>query len=239
MAATVLRLDTGVTIEYQLASELVIFSHGFGVGRDGRGLLSDIARSLPPRFGYILFDYYDIDGQTVILTDITEQKRRLNAVLDWARQQEGVHHIHLIGHSRGCLVIAMLQPSRIDKIVLLAPPAAAGSRSRQYFTAKKGVKRRGHSWLVPRRDGTTSIIPDSVFDELENISAGDVLLSWADQHGYFLIVADQDEVLENTDYSFLSRQDGVTLIHLPGNHNFEEAARVRLVEKIKQLLTEK
>jgi hypothetical protein len=41
-------------------NHIVIFSHGFGVGKDDRGLFTDIADSLK-NVESVMFDYNDID----------------------------------------------------------------------------------------------------------------------------------------------------------------------------------
>jgi pimeloyl-ACP methyl ester carboxylesterase len=99
--------------EYKLAPEVVVFSHGFGVGRDNRGLFTGITECLPSGLGYVLFDYYDYNDAlaTVVLTDFTEQTKRLRQVIDWAQKQPGVVKVHLVAHSIGCIVAA-LPPSR-------------------------------------------------------------------------------------------------------------------------------
>lgn len=45
----------------------LIFSHGFGVKKDGRGLLADIAMAFPD-YKSILFNYNQVDEKNSVLT---------------------------------------------------------------------------------------------------------------------------------------------------------------------------
>jgi hypothetical protein len=45
---------------------IVIYSHGFGVRKDDRGLFTDIAATLPSA-EHIMFDYNQVDEATVLL----------------------------------------------------------------------------------------------------------------------------------------------------------------------------
>src|SRR4051812_23517766 len=93
--------DAQLTADVQLAPHVVIFSHGFGVQRDSRGMFTDIAAALPKGVGYVLFDYNDIDSahNLVHANGFADQVIRLRAVISWVRMQPGVTQISLVGHS--------------------------------------------------------------------------------------------------------------------------------------------
>lgn len=59
-------------------NHIVIFSHGFGVGKDDRGLFTDIADSLK-NVKSVMFDYNDIDDEKKQMTvsPFSEQVKRL------------------------------------------------------------------------------------------------------------------------------------------------------------------
>ena len=152
------------TIEYSLAPQMVIFSHGLGVRRDARGMFTDLVANLPVNFGYVLFEYNDDQDENVRTTLAAEEVHRLQLVLDWARRQPTTKHTNLIAHSRGCRIAALAAPTSLRRAVLLAPPLMA-SLSKQRFVAKPGAVRQGDEWYIPRSDGTISIFPDAVFEE--------------------------------------------------------------------------
>lgn len=229
----------GMTIEFELAPRMVVFSHGFGVQRDGRGMFTEIARNLPEGFGYVLFDYYEVDEQhhTVRITDFAEQTDRLEKVLSWTSEQPEVKSVSLIAHSMGCIVTALACPQNLDKIILLAPPTSVGERTRKHFTTKKGAEKHDNMWVVPRSDGTISIIPESLFDQYETVDAQKALLVLAEEHPYKLIVAGADDVVTDADYTKLATHPSVQYLELPdANHDFEGKSRSLLLNEINSAL---
>ncbi len=227
----------GITIEYELAQQMVVFSHGFGVQRDGRGLFTDIAAQLPKGFGCVLFDYNDIQLDLVTLANFSEQKQRLRTVLKWVAAQPGISNISLVAHSIGCISAALAQPNNLQQVLFLAPPTSIGERTRNYFTGKAGAIREGNHWAVPRNDGTTSIVPESFFDEFEAVDAKETLTMYADIQTYELITAGDDEVLLDANYEDLSKHPNVNWRIINGaNHNFEGASRQELVAVIQSIL---
>jgi pimeloyl-ACP methyl ester carboxylesterase len=232
------QLVEGATIEFELAPRMVVFSHGFGVQRDSRGMFTEIAQHLPEGFGYVLFDYYEFDEaqHTVRITDFAEQTERLEQMLAWTREQPGVQSVSLIAHSMGCIVAALAHPRELDKIALLAPPTSIGERTRQHFTTKKGAEKHDDMWVVPRSDGTISIIPESLFDQYEQVSAAQALLDLANMHPYKLIIAGADEVLTDDNYVKIAKHPSVQYVELAdANHDFEGTARPPLLDEINNM----
>ena len=236
MLGQVGRGGAAFTVEYSLAGRMVVFSHGFGVRRDGRGMLAEIAHSLPEGTGYVLFDYNDIDetAGTVRAATFSEQVSRLEAVLAWTKQLAGVETVSLIGHSMGCLVIAELAPEGIDRIILLAPPTTPlGGYRRQRYTRRPDAQRVGDTWHIPRRDGTITIISDAVFDELEQVDAEGELVKLAMFRPFTLVVAEADEVLPDDDYTELIALPAVASYGVEdAGHNFTGTARKELLRII-------
>ena len=230
----------GTTIEYKLAPHMVVFSHGFGVRRDGRGMLTEIAENLPDGYGYVLFDYNEIDDEhyTVRIKDFSEQVELLNKVLAWTSGQKGVRQVSLIAHSMGCIVAALARPQGFNKVVFLAPPTSIGERTRKYFTGKRDAEKHGDTWVIPRSDGTISIIPESFFDQYEQVDALQALQQFADTQPYTLIVAGTDEVLPDADYEALAKHKNVQFSRIKGaSHDFENDARQPLLDKVVADLT--
>lgn len=228
-----------LTIEYVLATKMVVFSHGFGVRRDTSGFFTEIARNLPEGYGYVLFDYYEYDepNNTVTVTNFTEQRAKLLKVLDWTAQQPGVNQIAIVAHSMGCVVTALAQPKNIQTVILLAPPTSIGEDSRNYFTSKPGAYEQNGIWFVPRRDGTISKLSVSVFDELESTAAAQVINDYANIHPLVAIFAGADEVITNADPSVFARNQSIQLLSVDNaTHNFTGGARADLVKLIREHL---
>ena len=80
MPSQTITLD-GFELEYRLAPSMLVFSHGFGVRRDSRGMFTDIIQHLPEDFGYVLFDYDSSENGMTRATLTGEQIARLKRVI--------------------------------------------------------------------------------------------------------------------------------------------------------------
>jgi len=233
------QLVDGITLEFMLAPNMVVFSHGFGVRRDGRGMFTQIAEALPEGVGYVLFDYNDIDddNHTVRIMDLVEQTGRLQKVLAWTRDRPGVKSLSLVAHSMGCIVTALTQPTELAKVIFLAPPTSIGERTRKYFTTKKGAEKHDDMWVVPRNDGTVSVVPETFFDQYEQVDAMQVLLDFVAYQPLELVVAAADEVLQDADYEPFAGHPNVQLVNIAGaSHDFAGNARNLLITTVDQEL---
>ena len=229
-----------VALEYNLAPQMVVFSHGFGVRADSRGLFPAIAQSLPRGWGYVLFDYdlFDATKNQLTVSSMSERLVRLQAVLNWVRQQKGVEQVHLVGHSLGCLVAAELAPEGLGTMVLLSPPLTLGSRFADIYTHRKGAKHEGHTWSLPRADGTTTIVDDEIFAELMSIDAEGELTKLAMFRPFSLILASADEILLDADYTDILVMPSVEGMGVDGaDHNFSGQFRPEVVRLVLEQLS--
>lgn len=217
--------------DYELAPHMVVFSHGFGVERTARGMFSDIVTALPENYGYVLFDYYAVTGTTVNISTFEDQQRMLLTIIAWLSEQASVTDISLVAHSMGCIVAALAQAPEVKHAVMLAPPLTVNDRTREYFTQKLGVEQRGDLWVIPRRDGTTTIIPNAVFDELSGLEADKLLLDYAAVQPFALLLPTHDEVLGDTDYNDLALDENITAQTIDdADHNFTGTSRPVMVQ---------
>lgn len=227
------RLVLDIHADYEIAPHMVVFSHGFGVERTSRGLFTDIVKALPDDYGYVLFDYYDIVGKTINISGFVDQQRMLLSIIAWLSEQADVTDISLVAHSMGCVVAALAQPPELKQVIMLAPPLAIGERTRTYFTTKAGAKKSANLWMVPRRDGTISYIPDALFDEIESIEAQEVLLDYAAVQPYELLIPANDEVLGDVDYNDLALDENITALTIDeADHNFGRASRPAMIKAV-------
>lgn len=232
--------DSSVEVEYQLAAQVVVFSHGFGVRRDSRGLFTAIAAGLPSGWGYVLFDYDSFDSVTnqQRVVGLTARAERLEAVLDWVRKQSDVQAVHLIGHSMGTLTLANLAPDGIGKMILLAPPLKLGSRFVESYTERSGATHEGHTWSIPRSDGTTTVVDDEPLAELVSIDAEGELAKLALFRDYTIVIAGTDQTLPDEDYTELIVMPSVSMVGVErADHDFSGPARVELLRIVVGLLT--
>lgn len=226
-------------IQYQLAPQMVVFSHGFGVRGDARGMFIDIVKALPKGWGYVLFDYdqyIEADNQLLAIGS-DERVACLQAVRDWAQQQTDVQTVHMIGHSIGALSIAVLAPDLPGAVILLAPPLSLGSRLAARYTNRLAAHHDGHTWYFPRSDGTTTVIDDEQLAEIMSIDAEGQLAKLALFRPYTVVLAGADEVSPDADYTALITMPSVTVLGIDqAGHDFEGRSREELVTLTVELL---
>ena len=112
------KVNTPESLRYNkpMPMHIVIYSHGFGVRKDDRGLFTDIAAALPGAT-HRMFDYNRRDETTGNLTvaPLAEQVGMLRNQIEKARADTPGAIIDLICHSQGCIVAALLAPRDVRK----------------------------------------------------------------------------------------------------------------------------
>ncbi len=201
---------------------IVIFSHGFGVCQDDRGLFVDIGFALGG-IKTVMFDYNEVDVENNILTvrPFSEQVKILKEVVEGQRSLAPDATIDLVCHSQGCLVAALAQLSGIRKTILIAPPTdmdAGRTLSRYRDNPKAEINLEGVTKL-PRTDGSTTIVPAEYWHEREKCAAPiDLYNELAGKTELAVIKAKQDHVLGSTSFDGLDKK--VEVIELDGDHDF-------------------
>ncbi|MFA6533665.1 MAG: hypothetical protein WCT37_00665 [Patescibacteria group bacterium] len=217
---------------------IVIFSHGFGVKKDDRGLLSDIAGALENTESR-LFDYNEIDEVNNIITasPLSEQVKILQRVIEGAKQLNPGVIIDIICHSQGALAAALLAPIGIRKVIFLAPPLKIDiDHTIAMFNGRPGtvINFNGVSRLA-RRDGSLTLVPPEHWQELRKINPIDLYNNLAEKTELIIINAKQDEVLASGSSAALS--DKIEVISLDGDHGFKGASREPLLEMLEKFIT--
>ncbi len=213
---------------------LIIYSHGFGVRRDDRGLFTDIAAALPDA-EHILFDYSKVDEAantlTVAALDVQAQK-----LLDFTAKARAEHPdatIDLIVHSQGCVVAALAKPEGIRKTIFTAPPTRVLDTElkireicEQYdisFTKNDTIR-------IPRKDGSTTIIPPDYWRVRDGLDAQNLYNDFAKQTELTIITATEDEVLGSVQFDHLD--SNIKIVQMKTGHNFEGEGRTELMRTI-------
>lgn len=214
----------------------IIYSHGFGVDKTDRGLLSDIAASIPEA-KHILFDYNEIDitNNTLTVNPLQEQVRRLREKLK--NLDDGEEKIiDIIAHSQGCVVAALAKPHNVRNIICLAPPDSLSvDRMVAVFGSRPGsqIDLEGES-RIPRRDGTTTIVTKQYWQsiKLDVIKLYNQLPNLVEKVQFY--IATDDEVLGMTNFD--KTDENIELIQVLGNHDFTGEARTKITKLIKEAL---
>ncbi|MFA9262696.1 MAG: hypothetical protein ACEQSB_05135 [Undibacterium sp.] len=218
------------------SQRVIVFSHGFGVERDARGLFTDVA-SVFPKAKSVLFDYNipDRAENTLFVRPLSEQKDILLTEIATVKEKFPSARIDIVAHSLGSIVVALAQPIGIRKVTLLAPPFGLRSSSLERFAGRPGsvIDPDGLSRLA-RRDGSFTLVPAAFWKERESINPLPLFNSLAEQTELLIIRAKQDAVVSYADASLLSPK--IQIIDIDGDHDFCFEYRKELLTTLKNLL---
>jgi hypothetical protein len=221
------------------APHIVIFSHGFGVRKEDRGLFTAISKALPGAES-VLFNYNPINeaANTLTAKPLNEQTRKLRKVINAARAEHPDAIIDLVCHSQGCVVAGLLKPRGMRKIIMLTPPDDVSEA-----TVVKQLGARTQAAIdvtvrarLLRADGSTTVVHPDYWQSLAGVEPVKLYNRLAKLTVLRIINARQDEVLGNV--SFEGIDPGISLVTLDGGHNFEdEDSRKRLLYILQKELT--
>jgi len=210
---------------------IVIFSHGFGVRKEDRGLFTAIARVLPDTKS-VLFDYNPINEASNTLTakPLDEQARKLRKIINNTRAENPNATIDLVCHSQGCVVAALLKPRGMRKVILLTPPddVSEATVAEQLSSRLDTIIDTAARTRLARADGSTTVIHPEYWQSLAGINPIKLYNMLARVTTLRIISARQDEILGKV--SFEGIHPGISLVTLDGNHNFDdEESRERIL----------
>jgi hypothetical protein len=217
-----------------MSKHIVVYSHGFGVRKDDRGLFTDVANAVPDA-KHIMFDYNQIDDQanTLTVSPLQEQVRKLKEQLD---KIESDAVVDLVAHSQGCVVAALAKPQNVRQILCLAPPDNVDvERLLNFFGNREGsvIDLQGQS-RIPRRDGSTTIIPAAYWQSLKGLDVIRLYNRLPDLAKVKFLIANDDEVLGMSNFD--KTDERIDLVQLDGNHDFTDEARQYLVDYVRNEL---
>lgn len=205
-------------------SNIIIFSHGFGVRKTDRGLFTAISKVLPHAQA-VMFDYNPINEKSNTLTTkpLHEQALKLRKIINTARAEYPGAVIDLVCHSQGCVVAGLVKPRGIRKVIMITPPddmseaTVVAQLGRSKDTAIDVTTRT----RLARSDGSTTVIHPEYWQSLVSIEPVKLYNRLARFTGLRIINARQDEVLGGVSLNGID--PGISLITLDGNHNFDNA----------------
>lgn len=213
-------------------NHIVIYSHGFGVKKDDRGLLTDIADYLK-NVESVLFDYNEIDEEKNQLTvkAFSGQVRILKKNIADARTNNPDATVDIICHSQGSVIVALAKPEGIRKIIFIAPPFGVGiEKMMRRFNSRPGteIDMKGIS-KITRSDGSLTFVPAQYFTERVDVNPVELYKNLSELTELIVINANQDEVLDENNISELGKAE---IINIDGNHGFRGDNRKNLLKII-------
>lgn len=218
-------------------SHVVIYSHGFGVRQDDRGMFTDIAATLP-NARHIMFDYNEVDEATGNLTvlPLNEQAEKLRQVMAETRDGSPNAIIDLIAHSQGCIVACLADLEGVRKAIFIGPPAKLSVDDMvRIFTARSGSEINLHGVSrLQRADFSTTTVPPKYWKSIEGINPVALYNNLSKTTPLTLMNATDDEVIGNKDFSGLSSK--IKVMEIKTGHNFEGEGRQQLINAVKQEL---
>lgn len=232
----------GVKGEYwgnKTSGRAVIFSHGFGVKRDSRGMFTSLGEALKDDCLVVLFDYVDVnkDGSTIAYS-FTNQAERLKAVLKYVKNKLNPKRMAIVAHSQGCIIVGLASPDGVDKVVLVAGPVSApGQGMRDYFSQREGtIINKDKVSQIKRSDGSLTFVPPEYWEEARKVNPAALYKRLAEKSKVSFVRARQDQMVVGEDYSLFKKGGRVGYLELDGNHDFEGKARKPFLEKIISIL---
>lgn len=218
-------------------TNIVIFIHGFGVRWDSRGMFTDMVNHLPDRWGSVLFDLYETVGNDVYITTVDQQVERVQAIVREVRDSSPRATIHIIAHSKGCIIACKAKIEIIGKVILLTPPETIGRQLEDYLSQYPGSQRLADKLTIPRRDGTVTHIPVSFFTQTAKLNPQSLVLKYAEDRIIYLVQTTEDEVIGETTYSKLQDNKNIHITQLASDHNFTGKNREGLIKTVNKILT--
>jgi hypothetical protein len=220
-------------------THIIIFSHGFGVRKENRGLFTAVYRAIPNIKG-VMFDYNPINEKSNTLTakPLNEQAHKLRHVINGARAENPDAIIDLVCHSQGCVVAGLVKPRGIRKVIMLAAPDDISPElvAEQLGRNLESPIDTSIRTRLSRADGSTTVIHPEYWMSLAGIKPVKLYNNLARVTALRILNAKQDEILGET--SFEGIDPSVSLVRLDGNHNFdEEASRKRILHILQKELT--
>ncbi len=205
---------------------MTVFSHGYGVKRDSKGLFSTIAETLPEDQGFLLFDYYDINRLDSYAPGMKVMAHKLAKKLLMVSETPGVKEIHLVGHSMGCILICLAKlPATVTKVTFLAPPLHSFNKRDfragfvnyhpgSYVEDKNNV-------VIPRKNGGKLTLSADWIDDMANADMYALINKFCELRPVNIIEATEDtKVGDHSRYAELAKNPNVTLRRIQADHNF-------------------
>ena len=214
-----------------MTTKVIIFSHGFGVKADARGMFPEIATAFPD-YESVMFDYNDVlpNGDTVVAS-LPKQAEKLQSVINDINADE----IILIAHSQGSIIAGMVSLGKVSRVILLAPPVVASMQR----VIDKIAKRPGAAFnpegtsKLPRTDGTTTLLPKEYIESLDASDPLELYKKIANDKPTTIIRATEDQVLGMTN---VGEVGAATLIDIPADHDFTGEPRQKLIDALKTII---
>jgi len=223
---------------------VVIFSHGFGVKSDSRGMFNKICAAFHEKLLTVRFHFVTIDDftQDTYVTSYTEQIEKLTTVVEKVMQRYPDKKVILIGHSQGCWItsayVAQAKVLPVKHIMLAPSPTVdVATRMRVKFETREGsvLDEQGTS-VLPRTDGSNTFVLPSFWIDAKKINPYDLIKAAAKIMPPVIVWGTNDALRTAENFEEINTLPRVTLYELPNGHDFSEDDAAGLIEVLKKEL---
>ena len=193
-------------------------------------MFPEIAAAFPD-YDFAMFDYCEVtqDGDT-ILRPIPEQAKILQSQIDAVESDD----VTLLCHSLGSVVAGLVDLSRVDRVILPAPPVKMHIRTEQWLRDRPGSHFQDDgTFVLPRSDGTTSYLPPEYIASFGSDKPMELYQKIANKKPTVIIRAIKDEVIGLTNVNEIDR---VQHIDIDTDHNFTGTGRPLLIATLRTVL---
>lgn len=220
------------------AEKIIIYSHGFGVRQDACGIFTALAAALP-QLQHVMFDYNTIvSGHPDIVLPLPQQAEMLLHKIATVRSVYPAAELHLVGHSQGCVAIALANPEDIKSVLFIAPTIVLdAARTIKRVGSRPGsvVDVSGVSRVV-RSDGSINMIPAAHWAALSELQPLENCAVLTAKTRVTALLAEEDKILAPPD--LMRSIPNITVKVLSGDHDFTGASRTSMIEEAKKVLHE-
>lgn len=218
---------------------VAIYSHGFGVMKDSRGLFTDIEKAFPDFHKHFLLDMntFDKEKNELTVAPLDQQAKMLAKFVKRIQSDYPEHRIVLFCHSQGCLVAAMAKLKGLYRVIFIAPPSTiskAGNKIKEMLKREGTVRKEDGSIKYPRRDGTITIVGRDYLNSRDNVNPIKLYKDLGKDNRTIVIKATDDEVLAESNFEGVP--EFIDVIDVPGNHDFNKEYRSGLLKTLKDIL---
>lgn len=214
--------------------KVVIFSHGFGLRKDNRGLFNILSKEIE-NLGIktYCFDYNRYDSRTKKLYTISfsEQAKKLQKVIDEVSEKYPKSKIIIVGQSQGSFIPALCNVKKVSKIIGMSPFFHTDMKDilRRYTKSEENVLNFSGISTRKRSDGSTTIIPKEYWKERFETDVITLYNNLAQKTDLVLISPLQDEIMDIMDLRMIKH---ASIINLDGDHDFSSQYRLDLVKTV-------
>lgn len=222
------------------SGKVIIFSHGFGVDRTDRGLLTDIGNVLKEEFLIIRFDYNEIipNKNAMYVFPPSLQAKMLDHVYQYLSKTFSPFHVSIIAHSMGCVIASMSKLPQLDNLILLSPPLNSPYTSLiNNVSDRPGTKiNQTDISIIQGSDQSHTFVPPEFWPEMKTIDPLQQYQQFISTTQVFAIRPLQDKILKAEPYARLQQMLHHHYYELKGNHEFAPPHRQKLIDTIQQIV---